>query len=85
MYAQYMPEPDETQCSRRNIFKIGVAVGILTGKPIFRISKHNKELIEKATAKINELDELDVFLANLSNAKIVLDTSTKTGIELVAV
>ena len=30
------------------IFKAGVAVGILTGKPIFPIGKHNKEILKKA-------------------------------------
>ncbi|MBI3631785.1 MAG: glycosyltransferase, partial [Candidatus Staskawiczbacteria bacterium] len=30
------------------IFKAGVAVGILTGKPIFTIGKHNKEILKKA-------------------------------------
>lgn len=34
------------------IFKAGVVMGILTGKPIFPIGRHNKEILEKSGADL---------------------------------
>ena len=41
----------------------------------------HKELIENAMSKINKLDGLDLFLANLMNSRNIMENSAKTGLQ----
>ena len=40
-----------------------------------------KELIENAMSKINALDGLDIFLANLMNSRNIMENTAKTGLQ----